>query len=91
MLIGWIAGGVGVIGLGLMALGWRGLRVAASPKRRRRQWIVLGVGAVVAIMGVVGAAVPSVRNTPLLRVMPTDVLIVGAGVIPRSWLLDHFD
>ncbi|MEO1534480.1 MAG: hypothetical protein AAFS11_02835 [Planctomycetota bacterium] len=88
MLIGWIAGGVGVIGLGLMAFAWRGRRIAASPKPGRCRRVVFGVGAIVAIAGAVGVLVPSARNTPLLRVMPTDVLIAWAEVIPRSWLLD---
>lgn len=91
MVIGWIAGGVGVVGLVLALVGWRGTVVQRDDtggKVRRKRWFVLGGGLLIAAAGSTAVAVPGMRQTPLLRAMPTDVLIAGASVVPRSWLLD---
>ncbi len=88
MTIGWIAGAIGLAGLGLTALALHGRRGVGPAAPRRRMWLTFVVGALITITSIVCVSIPSFRKAPLLAVMPTDVLIAAAEVIPRPWLYE---
>ena len=54
--------------------------------KRRKRKIVLALGTALALLGGSGLMMPSVRNEPVVKYVPTDVLIAGVGWWPRSWV-----